>query len=93
MSSKASSGAGKTGSFGSGDRVEVLSSEEGFSDAWATAVCVSQSKGDWQVEYSKFVDADGKQLREKARAYPACLPTASDDVNPTAAQREAKHEG
>ena len=69
MSSKAS-GAGKTGSIGSGDRVEVLSSEEGFSDAWATAVAVSQSKGGWLVEYTKFVDADGKQLREKVRAPP-----------------------
>ena len=61
---------GKTGTIGSGDRVEVLSSEVGFSDAWATAVCISHIKGSWLVEYSKFVDGDGKNLREKARSAP-----------------------
>ena len=54
------------GSISSGDRVEVLSSEEGFSDAWATATCVGRCpNGAWQVEYAKFVDADGKALKEK----------------------------
>ena len=56
------------GVFASGDKVEVLSSEDGFSDAWATATVVSQKKGMMEVEYSKFVDSDGKQLREKVRA-------------------------
>ena len=60
---------GKTGTLATGDRIEVLSSEEGFSDAWATATCVSLSKGEWLVEYAKFVDADNKPLREKARAF------------------------
>ena len=56
------------GSISSGDRVEVLSSEEGFSDAWATATCVGRCpNGAWQVEYAKFVDADGKALKEKVR--------------------------
>ena len=64
MSSKAT---GRPGVFSPGERVEVLSSEEGFSDAWATATVVSQSKGALLVEYSKFVDGDGKQLREKVR--------------------------
>ena len=71
MSCKNSLANAKGGVFSTGDRVEVLSSEDGFSDAWATAVCVSQSKGSWLVEYSKFVDADGKSLREKACALPA----------------------
>lgn len=56
------------GCYTLGDKVEVLSSEEGFSDAWATATVVGQSKAGWQVEYNKFVDSDGKSLREKARA-------------------------
>ena len=54
--------------FASGDKVEVLSSEEGFSDAWATAPIVKAEKGLWLVEYSKFVDGDGKALRETVRA-------------------------
>ena len=54
--------------FASGDKVEVLSSEEGFSDAWATATIVKAEKGLWLVEYSKFVDGDGKALRETVRA-------------------------
>eukprot|EP00965_Chrysotila_dentata_P260847 6214053-Pleurochrysis_carterae.AAC.8 len=53
-------------SFGTSDRVEVLSREEGFVDAWATASIVSATKeGRWLVEYAKFVDANGKLLREK----------------------------
>lgn len=67
MSSRGRSGA-TDGRFMEGDKVEVLSSEEGFSDAWATAVVVSPCKGGWLVEYSKFIDADGKQLREKVRS-------------------------
>ena len=57
------------------DKCEVLSSEEGFSDAWATATCISFNKGSWLVEYSKFVDSDGKNLRERVRGklLPACL--------------------
>lgn len=75
--SKAS--AGKTGSFSGGDKVEVLSSEEGFSDAWATATCVGQAKGNnWLVEYSKFVDGDGKLLREKVRHRPPPARPGSD---------------
>ena len=73
-SSAAKTSAVKSGIFASGDRVEVLSSEEGFSDAWATATAISQSKGSWLVEYNKFVDSDGKSLREKARAKPPCEP-------------------
>ncbi|KAL1518880.1 hypothetical protein AB1Y20_003157 [Prymnesium parvum] len=53
------------GRFSEGDKVEVLSTEEGFSNAWATAILVSPCKGGWLVEYSRFVDGDGKQLREK----------------------------
>ena len=56
--------------FTTGDKVEVLSSEEGFSDAWATATIVAHAKGSWLVEYNKFVDGDGKSLREKVRALP-----------------------
>lgn len=63
---KAAQSAGRA-CFSVGDKVEVLSSEDGFSDAWATATLASQSKGDWLVEYSKFVDADGKLLREKVK--------------------------
>ena len=64
----AGASAGRPGVFASGDRVEVLSSEEGFSDAWATATTISRSKGsNWLVEYNKFVDGDGKCLRELAR--------------------------
>ena len=66
MSGKARSGA-SDGRISDGDKVEVLSSEDGFSDAWATAVVVGPSKGGWLVEYSKFVDGDGKLLREKVR--------------------------
>lgn len=51
--------------YKTGDRVEVLSSEEGFSDAWATAMIVGHSKGSFSVEYAKFVDVHGKLLREK----------------------------
>ena len=50
------------------DKVEVHSSEEGFSDAWATAIVVGEDnkgKGQWLVEYTKFVNADGSALREK----------------------------
>ena len=57
------------GSYNPGDKVEVLSTEEGFSDAWATATLINQAKGSWLIEYSKFVDADGKLLREKV-----CMP-------------------
>ena len=38
---------------------------QGFSDAWATATVVSAGKDGCYVEYSKFVDGSGKQLREK----------------------------
>lgn len=56
------------GSFAPGEKVEVLSEEEGFSSAWATGTVVSRSQGGlWLVEYSKFVDGDGKALREKVR--------------------------
>jgi hypothetical protein len=61
------------GKFAENDRVEVLSSEDGFSDAWATATVIGPCKGGWQVEYSKFVDGDGKQLREKVHTSCACL--------------------
>ena len=62
------------GSYGMGDKVEVLSSEEGFSDAWATATVVGNIKGSWLVEYSKFVDADAKPLREKVRRVAIAAP-------------------
>ena len=51
-----------------GDKVEVLSSEEGFSDAWATATVISKSSAGYLVEYNKFVDGDGKNLKEKVRS-------------------------
>ena len=57
------------GRYLAGDKVEVLSSEEGFSDAWATATVVSKSAAGYLVEYSKFVDGDGKPLREKVRIF------------------------
>ena len=62
----------RPGVFSAGDRVEVLSSEEGFSDAWAAANVISQHKGGLTVEYSKFVDADGTLLREKVRYASSC---------------------
>jgi len=51
------------------ERVEVLSSEDGFSDAWASATIVSVgARGSgWNVEYVRFVDADGVKLKEKVR--------------------------
>ena len=56
--------------FSQGDRVEVLSEEEGFSSAWAAGTLVSLLKGGlWLVEYSKFIDGDGKALREKVRPF------------------------
>ena len=66
-SGRNSSGRAVHGNFSAGDKVEVLSSEEGFSDAWAQATVAGQCKGGWQVEYSKFVGEDGKLLREKVR--------------------------
>ena len=68
--------AAKSGVYKTGDKVEVLSSEEGFSDAWATATVVSQQKNGWLVEYSKFVDGNGQLLREKARQPPPPPPSA-----------------
>ena len=51
------------------DKVEVLSSEEGFAEAWAHAVIVSHYKGGEVVEYSKFVSSEtGRNLKEKVRA-------------------------
>lgn len=63
------------GKFCENDRVEVLSSEDGFSDAWATATVLGPCKGGWLVEYSKFIDSDGKQLREKVRRPRALSPS------------------
>eukprot|EP00962_Isochrysis_galbana_P059015 scaffold32381_cov107-Isochrysis_galbana.AAC.4 len=40
---------------------------QGFSDAWATATVISAGKDGCFVEYSKFVDANGKNLRERVR--------------------------
>ena len=66
--SKSSRNAPSHGTFAPGEKVEVLSEEEGFSSAWATGTVISHSKGGgFLVEYSKFVDADGKALREKVR--------------------------
>ena len=53
------------GKFAVEDKVEVLSSEEGFSDAWALATVSGISKQGVLVEYSKFVDEDGRAIREK----------------------------
>ena len=53
------------GSFSIGDHVEVLSSDAGFSDAWAAATVVALNKDGFMVEYSKFVDGAGNKLREK----------------------------
>ena len=53
-------GAGTLGKFATDDKVEVLSSEEGFSDAWAAASVVSTSKTGVLVEYTKFVDEEMK---------------------------------
>ena len=55
--------------FSVDDKVEVLSSEEGFAEAWAHAVIVSHYKGGEVVEYSKFVSSEtGRNLKEKVRA-------------------------
>ena len=56
---------GTLGKFSVDDKVEVLSSEEGFSDAWALATVVGIAKGRVLVEYSKFVDDAGGAIREK----------------------------
>jgi len=42
-------------------------SSQGFSDAWAQGTVISAGKDGCFVEYSKFVDANGKSLREKVR--------------------------
>ena len=79
------------GRFGEGDKVEVLSSEEGFSDAWASANVVGPCKGGWLVEYTKFVDGDGQQLREKVRCAPCDLQSAQ--TSSAHAQRTHTHVG
>ena len=56
---------GTLGKFSVDDKVEVLSSEEGFSDAWALATVVGIAKGRVLVEYGKFVDDAGGAIREK----------------------------
>ena len=56
---------GTLGKFSVDDKVEVLSSEEGFSDAWALATVIGIAKGRVLVEYSKFVDEAGGAIREK----------------------------
>ena len=63
---------GQLGKFSTDDKVEVLSSEEGFSDAWAAATVIAPTKAHGAVvtnslvvEYSKFVDETGSAMREK----------------------------
>ena len=63
---------GQLGKFSTDDKVEVLSSEEGFSDAWAAATVIAPTKAHGAVvtnslvvEYNKFVDETGSAMREK----------------------------